>query len=225
MVIINDEAQIINANPEASDIFGMEQKALLGQPLQQFSSNNFEFENRWHSFKTDGVKRSTATVVGANGVERQVEYSATANVVPDQHLIVSRDITDRERRQQELEEYETIIEALEGPVYVIDEDGRFTNVNDAFVDLVGYDQEMILGNTPTLIKPEYAIETAERHLANILSDDGPDAAMFEVTILPRDGEPIVCEDHMGVLPFEGDNFNGSVGTLRELTERKNRVPE
>jgi signal transduction histidine kinase len=44
-----------------------------------------------------------------------------------------------------------------------------------------------------------------------------------VTIQPCDGDPIVCEDHMGVLPYEGDEFDGSVGTLRDITERKERA--
>ncbi|MFB6168952.1 MAG: PAS domain S-box protein, partial [Haloferacaceae archaeon] len=62
----------------------------------------------------------------------------------------SRDITDRERRTAELEEYETIVEALSDAVYVVDEGGRFTYVNDEFVELVGYDRATILGNTSSL---------------------------------------------------------------------------
>jgi PAS domain S-box-containing protein len=46
-----------------------------------------------------------------------------------------------------------------------------------------------------------------------------------VTVQPRDGDPIVCEDHMGVLPYQGDRFEGSVGTLRDVTERKERGQE
>jgi CheY-like chemotaxis protein len=47
------------------------------------------------------------------------------------------DITDRRERQQELQEYETIVESLTDAVYVLDEGGRFTYVNDEFVELVG----------------------------------------------------------------------------------------
>ncbi|WP_251328694.1 PAS domain S-box protein [Haloplanus pelagicus] len=132
------------------------------------------------------------------------------------------DITDREERRQELETYETIIEALTDAVYVLDEEGRFTYVNDEFVELVGYDRETILESTPSLIKDADAIERGENHLRRLLSSDGPETIPFEVTLQPREGDPIVCKDLMGVLPYEGDQFRGSVGTLRDVTSAKER---
>ncbi|WP_143420688.1 PAS domain-containing protein, partial [Halorubrum ezzemoulense] len=105
-----------------------------------------------------------------------------------------QDVTDRERRKTELEEYETIIEALSDAVYVVDEKGQFTYVNDELVELVGYDRETILGNTPSLIKDEEAVQRAEQELGQLLSSDGPEAVTFEVTVHPREGDPIVCED-------------------------------
>ncbi|QAU14033.1 PAS domain S-box protein [Halorubrum sp. BOL3-1] len=136
-----------------------------------------------------------------------------------------QDVTERENRKSELEEYETIIKALPDAVYVLNEEGRFTYVGDEFVELVGYDRETILGSTPSLIKDAAAVEKSEHQLGRLLSSDGPDTASFEVTIHPRDGDPIVCEDHMGVLPYDGDQFDGSVGTLRDITDRKERERE
>ena len=136
-----------------------------------------------------------------------------------------QDVTDRERRKTELEEYETIIEALSDAVYVLDEEGQFTYVNDELVELVGYDRETILGNTPSLIKDEEAVQRAEQELGRLLSSDGPEAVTFEVTVHPREGDPVVCEDHMGVLPYDGEEFNGSVGTLRDVTEQREREAE
>ena len=135
------------------------------------------------------------------------------------------DITDRQARREELEEYETIIEALTDAVYVLDENGRFTYVNDELAELAGYDRETILGCTPSLIKDEDAVKQAEHHLGRLLSHQGSDTATFEVTIQPREGEPIVCEDQMGVLPYDGEEFDGSVGTLRDLTDRKEQEHE
>ncbi len=136
-----------------------------------------------------------------------------------------QDVTDRERRKTELQEYETIIGALSDAVYVLDEAGQFTYVNDRFVDLVGYDRETILGNTPSLVKDEEAVQRAEQELGRLLSSDGPETVTFEVTINPRECDPVVCEDHMGVLPYDGEEFNGSVGTLRDITDRKARDRE
>ena len=137
------------------------------------------------------------------------------------HIVgTARDVTDRIERQQDLEEYETIIQALTDAVYVVDEEGQFTHVNDEFLELVGYDRETIIGNTPSLIKDEDSVERAEHQLGRLLSSDGPETVTFEVTVQPRTGDPIVCEDHMGVLPYDGEGFEGSVGVLRDITEHK-----
>jgi PAS domain S-box-containing protein len=152
-------------------------------------------------------------------------------IVTDEHgeviTIFSQfqDVTDREQRRAELQKYETIIDSLTDAVYVLDEEGRFTYVNDELVELVGYDRDTILGSSPSLIKDEDAVERAEHYLGRLLSSDGPDSVTFEILLQPRDGDSIVCEDHMSVLPYEGDQFEGSVGTLRNITEREERERE
>lgn len=130
------------------------------------------------------------------------------------------DVTDSVERKAELEQNETIIEALTDGIYVVDADGRFTFVNDEFVELVGYDRETIIGSTPALLKNADAIERAEEHLGRLLSDDGPETVTFEIPIQRADGDTILCEDQMAVLPYEGDAFVGSVGTLRDITEQR-----
>ena len=132
------------------------------------------------------------------------------------------DITESIERKSELEKNETIIEALTDGIYVLDADGRFTFVNDEFVELVGYDRETIIGSTPELLKDADSIERAEEHLGRLLSDDGPETVTFEISIQRADGETILCEDQMAVLPYEGDKFAGSVGTLRDITEQRQR---
>ncbi len=136
-----------------------------------------------------------------------------------------QDVTDRERRRAELQEYETIIDSLTDAVYVLDEEGRFTYVNDELIELVGYDRDTILGSRPSLIKDEDAVERAEHYLGRLLSSDGPESVTFEITVQPRDGDSIICEDHMGVLPYDGKQFEGSVGTLRDMREREERERE
>jgi PAS domain S-box-containing protein len=142
------------------------------------------------------------------------------------HIVgTARDITERVERQRDLEEYRTIVEALADGVYVTDEEGQFTHVNDEFVELVGYDRETIIGNTPSLIKDDDSVEEAEHQLGRLLSSDGPDTVNFEVTIQPRTSDPLTCEDHMCVLPYDDEEFEGSVGVLRDITERKERERE
>jgi PAS domain S-box-containing protein len=132
---------------------------------------------------------------------------------------------DEHRTKEIAERYSTVIEALGYPVYVVDETGVFRFVNEPFAELTGYDREEIVGETPGLIKDDAAVQEAEDRLGTILSDDGPDVQHFAVDIVPKDGEPVPCRDHMAALPYEGDYFDGSVGILRDVSDEHERREE
>jgi PAS domain S-box-containing protein len=129
------------------------------------------------------------------------------------------------RTKEIAERYSTVIEALGYPVYVVDDTGVFRFVNEPFADLTGYDREEIIGETPAFIKDDAAVAEAENRLGTILSDDGPDVQHFAVDIVPKEGEPIPCRDHMAALPYEGDSFDGSVGILRDVSDERERREE
>ena len=122
----------------------------------------------------------------------------------------------------EADRYSTVLRALEYPIYVVDETGVFSYVNDAFLEMTGYDREAVIGSKTDLIKDEEAVTEAENRLRTILSSEGPDIQQFGVDIVPKDGEPIPCRDHMGVLPYEGEQFRGSVGILRNVCDEERR---
>ena len=132
---------------------------------------------------------------------------------------------DEYRTKEIADRYSTVIEALGYPVYVVDETGVFRFVNEPFAELTGYDREEIIGETPGFIKDDAAVQEAEDRLGTILSDDGPDVQHFAVDIVPKEGEPIPCRDHMAALPYEGDSFDGSVGILRDVSDERERRAE
>ncbi len=219
-------------NDRAEEILGYDETALRGESWERIVADGDRDsvgDVVEHLLEGDSGTHIINKNVCKDGTIRTCEWHNRAVTDADGNVqsVFSKfqDVTDRENRKTELEEYATIIEALTDAVYVLDDEGRFTYVNDELVELVGYDRETILGNTPSLIKGEEAVEQAEHQLGRLLSSDGPDTVSFEVTLHPRDGEPTVCRDHMGVLPYEGDQFDGSVGTLRDITEQKARQRE
>jgi len=128
------------------------------------------------------------------------------------------------RSQIESERYSTVLKALNYPIYVVNEDVEFEYVNEAFVDLTGYDREEILGSPPGLIKTESGVKKANEKLAEIVSSTGPEREKFRVDIRAKDGETVPCYDHMAALPFD-DEFRGSVGILRDASEERQRREE
>ena len=136
-----------------------------------------------------------------------------------------QDVSDQIESEKHLNRYHALIEVLEDPVYVIDEEGRFKFVNEAFVETFGYKQAELVGKDMSMVKDDTAIEQGEDNLSRILSSDGADNAYFETEIQPKNGEPIPCEDNMTTLPYDGKYFDGSTGILRDISERKAREQE
>ena len=223
----DEEFRFERMNDRAEEILGYSETELHGEPWERIVADD-DRERVGDAVGSllddDGGRRVINDNVRKDGETLICEWHNRAVTDADGTVesVFSKfqDVTERERRKRELQEYETVIEALGDAVYVVDEDGRFRYVNEEFTELVGYDTETIIGNTPSLIKDGNSVERAEHHLGRLLSSDGPETVTFEVTIHPREGDPIVCEDHMGVLPYEGEEFDGSVGILRDITDWK-----
>ncbi|ERG97584.1 MAG: PAS sensor histidine kinase [Haloquadratum sp. J07HQX50] len=146
---------------------------------------------------------------------------------PDQYQRLANRIehaTNEYRTERESERYSTVLQALGYPIYVVNERANFEYVNDAFVELTGYDRKEIIGASPGLMKSDEGVEQADEMLAQIVSTTGPDSKQFSVDIYTNDGEVIPCHDHMAALPFE-DDFRGSVGILQDVSEHKQQRRE
>lgn len=129
-----------------------------------------------------------------------------------------REGVERYRATHRAQRYDTVLKALGYPIYVVDETGRFRWVNDELAAMLGRDREEIIGESTSYIKPPETVARAEDELGRLLSSEGPDTTRFPATLVAADGEEIEFRDHMAVLPYEGEEFEGSVGILRPLDE-------
>ena len=222
--ILNEDGEFIYVNQAYANIYGYEPDEMNGE--------------HWELIYPDDKVAVAQNVILPTVAEEgywsgeTTGLRADGTAFPEAHTVTHTDtgglicsVRDRSAEQQqetELARFRTLVETINDPVYVLDEAGRFEYVNDAFVEMVGYDRETIIGAPPALIKSEKAVDRAETNLGRLLSSEGPDSVQFEIEVQPERGEPIPCEDHMGVLPYEGECFEGSVGILRDITERKER---
>ncbi len=169
----------------------------------------------------------TATAALADGAADYVQRSGGEAYAVLAHR-VRRAIDDyhhaRDADEATREQYAGIVEALDDGVYALNDDGEFTYVNEGLEELTGYDAEELRGEHTRIIKDHETVELAERKLAMLLSSDGPDEVntTFELTLHPKSGPPIPCEDHMTVLRDEDGRFRGTAGVIRDITERKRR---
>jgi PAS domain S-box-containing protein len=146
---------------------------------------------------------------------------------PDQHRRLANRVkhaATEYRAQIESERYSTVLRALDYPIYVVNDDAEFEYINEAFVDLVGYSRDEIIGSEPGKIKTEEGVQQANDMLATIVSSTGPESQQFRVDIQTKDGETVPCYDHMAALPFD-EAFRGSVGILRDATREHQQREE
>lgn len=115
MVVADDDGRYVDANPAACDLFGLPREELLGRSIREFAPDGFDFEAAWAEFQASDRQRGTFPLVRADGERRTVEFGATNDVLPNRHLSILRDVTDREARERELETI-TAIEALVGDI-------------------------------------------------------------------------------------------------------------
>ncbi|TKX57251.1 PAS domain S-box protein [Halorubrum sp. SS7] len=220
--LLDETGRFAYANEAYTDIYGYERDQLIGEHWQKlYLDEDVELVRNeiLPSVDDGGYWSGETTGLRADGTTFPEDHRLT-KTASGELICTVRDLSAEQARQTELIRFRTLMETIEDPVYVLNEAGQFEYVNDAFVRMVGYDRETILGSPPTLVKSADAVDRAEAALGRILSSDGPSSIQFEIEIQSKDGEAIPCEDHMGVLPYRGEEFEGSVGILRDITERK-----
>ena len=183
-----------------------------------FESVNEAMEHESTSFE--------APILTKDGTQIPYEFRGTAfeEIEGGQPAIVGigRDISDRVRRERELERYETVIQAVGDPMYTLDADGYFTFVNGALAGLTGYDAGELLGKHIELVIDEDDLETGREKIITMLGADDKRYSIFEMDVVTKESDRIPCENHIALLPMPDGEFRGTAGVIRDITERKER---
>jgi PAS domain S-box-containing protein len=127
--------------------------------------------------------------------------------------------------RSELDRYRSFVDRVADPMYVLDEQGRCAVVNDALLEYTGYGREQIEGRGVGEFIDESAYETATTTIERLYEQHNGSRDAFEVTIRGADGETRISEAHVTVITTDTDEYAGSVGVLRDVTERKERIRE
>ena len=224
IAILDADGYHINVNQAYVDIYRADPEELIGEhwtTLYPEDETEYVRTAIVPHIKEHGYWRGRTTGRRVDGTTftQDCVVSAAEN---DTTICTVQDVSDQLETEEQLNRYRTLVEALNDPMYVLDEDGLFQFVNRSFVETFGYDFDEVLGNNVAMIKDETAVEQGLTNLGRILSFDGPDGVYFETEIQSKSGASIPCEDHMAALPYEGESFNGSVGILRDISDQKQR---
>jgi PAS domain S-box-containing protein len=229
MYVLEADGTVAMVNHAMEEHLGYPREAIVGEPPtmvmveedvakgdEVIQSLYADDETEWKTWEmrtvdADGnvilTENQTAVLTDGDG-----EFVGSVGVI--------RDITDRVERERELERTETIIQAVEDPVYALDAEGHFTFVNDAFEPMTGYSVEDLLGEHISTVVREVDVERGQDHIQEMLRGD-VQTVTYEIEVLPETGSPVPSELHIAPLPFE-DEFRGTAGIIRDIEERKER---
>jgi len=101
IVVLDDDARAVDANPAAEDLFGIPRERLLGRRLHDAALPG-DVEPLWLGLQTKGSLVGGLRLLRPDGSERDVELSATAHVLPGRHVAVVRDVTARRQVEEDL---------------------------------------------------------------------------------------------------------------------------
>ncbi|QIO24277.1 PAS domain S-box protein [Haloarcula sp. JP-L23] len=133
-----------------------------------------------------------------------------------------RDVTDRVERERELERYETIVETVEDGIYVADDDGHFTHVNESYASMVGYDPSELVGKHVSAVVDDDVLAEAQRLEQELVAGERTQAVL-EAELETADGETFAGEATFAL--FETEDGYERVGVVRDVTDRTERERE
>ncbi|WP_255171332.1 PAS domain S-box protein [Natrononativus amylolyticus] len=133
-----------------------------------------------------------------------------------------RNITETKRREQELERYVTILDAIGEPAYELDDNGQIVFVNEALAEYSGYEESELLGQHVSMVMGEEAITEVKSRIEALLKDEDKRNAKVEFDLMPKLGGSIPVETRFSLLTDDEGRSRGSAGMVWDISERKER---
>jgi len=104
IVIVDDAGRFVDANPASLELFGIARRDLLARRVGDFTvpEGRRALPSVWRRFLAEGSLENVFEIMRADGERRHVELTAKASFLPDRHIAVIRDVTERRRLEGEL---------------------------------------------------------------------------------------------------------------------------
>ncbi|MFC7080700.1 PAS domain S-box protein [Halorussus caseinilyticus] len=221
--VLDNDSRFVTANSAYEELTGYSADELRGRSASILATDDATLH------RAERIHEGLVTGDEETGrIETEIERKDGQRIPVETHFApydlgddvgrvgVLRDVTERRHRERELEEYERIIETVDDGVYVVNDDGEFVLVNDAYAEMLGYDREELLGCHVSLVADEETLELASEIDREIETSD--DRVTAEADLLTKDGRRLPTEATFSNLP--SDDGVHRVGVVRDVTDRR-----
>lgn len=218
--------RLIYANPAAIEFMGYPRETLLSMtvPDWDLTFSLGQIEGLWQDVRRQGNTVFTTSVRKRSGEIVPLEVTMNHLVIGDEEFMAGHfyDITERKQLETELKErfevYQTAINTPALGFWLVDMQGAFLEINDAYVRQSGYSREELLRLT---IPDVDAFERPEDTAARIETIKQAGYARFETQHRRKDGSVWPVEVITSLSRIQGGRF---FVFIEDLTDRK-RVKE
>lgn len=226
---LDTEGRFVDVNEFFAEQTGYDESNLVGaSPSMLLAGDDVEaFEQairRLYTTPDPDVTTVEATCLTAEGTEVPIEVNLTLLEGSDGvagSTGAVRDITDRRVSELELAQYQRVVEAADDAIYALDAAGRYTSVNDRFVEQTGYSREELLGSHVSKLMRETDIDRIADAVVETLERGESFVGEFEFPVEYANGAERFVQARLSVLPIN-EQFQGTVGIVRDVTEQRNR---
>ena len=151
ILILDDQAVCREANPAAERLFAVRRQTLIGQSIHRFYKDSSQFKESWERLLAEKFQQGDAELVRGGQSPVFVEFTAKADCLPGQHVMILRDITQRRRAQLSLleseERFQQMARNIQEIFWMIDaETKQALYVNQAYETITGRSCESLREN-------------------------------------------------------------------------------
>ncbi len=222
--LVDATGKLIEVNDNYCRMTGFSREELLGRSISDQDaeeSRDIAFAHMQKILATGSDRFETRHRTKGGGAI-DVEISVVLQAQKRQFIVFVRDITERKRAEQQVEENSrflaTLIDTLPVPLFYKDTNGKYLGCNPPFEEYIGVPRSELIGKTAYDISPK---DLADRYQeADQQVFDNPVPQRYETQIRFADGS------RHDVIFYKAPFFNndgsvgGLIGTFLDITERK-----
>jgi PAS domain S-box-containing protein len=228
-IAIHCDGKIVYVNKAGAELIGGgSPEDVLGRPVLDFVHPDYRDSviKRMQALSDQGFGASIdeEIFIGIDGRELVVEVAGVPMVYQGKPAIqaVFRDITDLKRKENALRESEerfrTLTERTSDWIWEVDRNGIYTYASPKVKDLLGYESDEVIGQTPFDFMPTDEAQRVSRLFQDIVRSKEPFQGL-ENTCIHREGRHVTLETS-GVPIFDTEgNLLGYRGVDRDITQR------
>ena len=222
---ITPEGRVINTNKAGCDEFGYAREDFVGLNFADIEEN-YSAKKRANQWKELVLKTRRVSVSSYRRKDGSVFFGEiTSHYVTQDgsecELAFISDISQRRRHIEDLERiekrYRSLIENLNGGVWIVDKKGITTFVNDKMAQMLQYSDDEMIGHDLLFFSDEGSIPDIEKLLRE---RDGNTCGQHEIEFVKKDGTKMYATFEGSIVVSNDGEYGGIVAGVTDITARK-----